>query len=188
MYRTFTATPAPAQIQTPALCPQKLVGNNNLCRSIFISWSASSPRWCNCNVFQLFHQRLHLSFNPSSTAMNAIRWFYHVFGLASIHETGRNAYLIILARTCRMFAYGTNSLILGKKMTLWSSHVMSVDSDLIDYRSQPSSSPHSASQILRSVCSWPWHSWEMSFSEPYLPSWRTASGGGGCCWLGRYSW
>ncbi|KAI3336973.1 MFS general substrate transporter [Xylariaceae sp. AK1471] len=45
--------------------------------------------------------------------MNAIRWFYHEFGLASIHATGRNAYLIILARTCRMFAYGTNSLILA---------------------------------------------------------------------------
>lgn len=42
------------------------------------------------------------------------RWFYHEFGLVSIHETGRNAYLIILARTCRMLAYGTNALVLGK--------------------------------------------------------------------------
>ncbi|GAW19199.1 hypothetical protein ANO14919_086830 [Xylariales sp. No.14919] len=48
-----------------------------------------------------------------STVMNPIRWFYHEFGLASVHATGRNAYLIILARTCRMFAYGTNSLILA---------------------------------------------------------------------------
>ncbi|KAI1191208.1 major facilitator superfamily domain-containing protein [Nemania serpens] len=47
------------------------------------------------------------------TARNPIRWFYHEFGLASLHATGRNAYLIILARTCRMFAYGTNALILA---------------------------------------------------------------------------
>ncbi|EMC92895.1 hypothetical protein BAUCODRAFT_77026 [Baudoinia panamericana UAMH 10762] len=40
-------------------------------------------------------------------------WFYHEFGLSSINETGRNAWLIILARSCRMFAYGTNSLILA---------------------------------------------------------------------------
>ncbi len=41
------------------------------------------------------------------------RWFYHEFGIAAINEAGRDAYLIILARTCRMFAYGTNALILG---------------------------------------------------------------------------
>ncbi|KIW69529.1 hypothetical protein PV04_05402 [Phialophora macrospora] len=41
------------------------------------------------------------------------KWFYHEFGIVSIHETGRNAWLIILARSCRMFAYGTNSLILA---------------------------------------------------------------------------
>ena len=40
-------------------------------------------------------------------------WFYHAFGLDSINDVGRNAYLIILARTCRMFAFGTNSLILA---------------------------------------------------------------------------
>ncbi|KAI1480496.1 MFS general substrate transporter [Daldinia eschscholtzii] len=42
-----------------------------------------------------------------------VKWFYHEFGVAAIHEAGRNAYLIILARTCRMFAYGTNALILA---------------------------------------------------------------------------
>ncbi|GAP87497.1 putative major facilitator superfamily transporter protein [Rosellinia necatrix] len=47
------------------------------------------------------------------TVTGPLRWFYHEFGLASVHATGRNAYLIILARTCRMFAYGTNSLILA---------------------------------------------------------------------------
>ena len=40
-------------------------------------------------------------------------WFYEAFGLNSIHEAGRNAYLLILARSCRMFAYGICSLILG---------------------------------------------------------------------------
>ncbi|KAL7622099.1 hypothetical protein AAE478_007601 [Parahypoxylon ruwenzoriense] len=45
--------------------------------------------------------------------LRPLRWFYHEFGIAAIHETGRNAYLIILARTCRMFAYGTNALILA---------------------------------------------------------------------------
>lgn len=48
-----------------------------------------------------------------ATARSVIHWFYHEFGLASLHATGRNAYLIILARTCRMFAYGANALILG---------------------------------------------------------------------------
>lgn len=48
-----------------------------------------------------------------SAVLRSLKWFYHEFGLASINETGRDAYLIILARSCRMFAYGTNSLILG---------------------------------------------------------------------------
>jgi hypothetical protein len=41
-------------------------------------------------------------------------WFYHEFGVDSIANTGRNAYLIILSRALRMFAYGTNTLILGR--------------------------------------------------------------------------
>ena len=48
-----------------------------------------------------------------SAVLKPIKWFYHEFGVSAIHETGRNAYLIIFARACRMFAYGTNSLILG---------------------------------------------------------------------------
>ncbi|KAK1091547.1 hypothetical protein LTR48_006079 [Friedmanniomyces endolithicus] len=48
-----------------------------------------------------------------STLLKPFTWFYHAFGLVSIQDTGRNAYLIILARACRMFAYGTNSLILA---------------------------------------------------------------------------
>ncbi|SMY28868.1 unnamed protein product [Zymoseptoria tritici ST99CH_1A5] len=41
------------------------------------------------------------------------RWFYHEFGVDSIASTGRNAYLIIISRALRMFAYGTNQLILA---------------------------------------------------------------------------
>ena len=49
-----------------------------------------------------------------STVLRPFKWFYREFGIVSIHETGRNAWLIILARSCRMFAFGTNNLILGK--------------------------------------------------------------------------
>lgn len=48
-----------------------------------------------------------------SAVLKPFKWFYHEFGISAIHETGRNAYLIIFARACRMFAYGTNSLILA---------------------------------------------------------------------------
>ncbi|KIY02651.1 uncharacterized protein Z520_01116 [Fonsecaea multimorphosa CBS 102226] len=48
-----------------------------------------------------------------SVILRPLTWFYHEFGIVAIHETGRNAWLIILARSCRMFAYGTNSLILA---------------------------------------------------------------------------
>lgn len=41
------------------------------------------------------------------------KWLYHEFGLSSLHSTGRDAWLIILSRCCRMLAYGTNSLILA---------------------------------------------------------------------------
>lgn len=42
-----------------------------------------------------------------------IKWFYHEFGLETLYDTGKDAWLIILARCCRMFAFGTNSLILA---------------------------------------------------------------------------
>lgn len=48
-----------------------------------------------------------------SAVLKPFWWFYHEFGIASVHETGRNAYFIILARTCRMVAFGTNSLVLA---------------------------------------------------------------------------
>lgn len=41
------------------------------------------------------------------------KWFYREFGLEAVHDTGRDAWLIILARCTRMLAYGTNALILA---------------------------------------------------------------------------
>lgn len=40
-------------------------------------------------------------------------WFYHEFGLVSIAATGRNAYIIILARSMRMIAFGMTQVMLG---------------------------------------------------------------------------
>jgi MFS family permease len=42
-----------------------------------------------------------------------IKWLYHEFGIKSLYDTGWDAWLIILTRCTRMFAYGTNSLILA---------------------------------------------------------------------------
>lgn len=50
-----------------------------------------------------------------SALIGPIKWFYHEFGIASIHETGRNAWLMILARSLRMVAYGAIALILGMR-------------------------------------------------------------------------
>jgi MFS family permease len=40
-------------------------------------------------------------------------WLYHESGVRSVHLTGRDAWFIILARTCRMFAFGGASLIMA---------------------------------------------------------------------------
>lgn len=42
-----------------------------------------------------------------------IKYLYHESGISSVYSTGWDAVLIILARCCRMFAYGTNSLLLA---------------------------------------------------------------------------
>lgn len=98
------------------------------------------------------------------------RWFYHEFGLVSIHETGRNAYLIILARACRMLAYGTNALVLGTShlmkplppnqmnsrpsisLTL-PYHLVRSSTNSDENHLQPSSSPNSTSPTPASVSS-----------------------------------
>jgi MFS family permease len=41
------------------------------------------------------------------------KWLYHEFGLSSLHDTGLDAWLIILSRCNRMVAYGFNSLIMA---------------------------------------------------------------------------
>jgi MFS family permease len=43
----------------------------------------------------------------------AATWFLHESGLASVYATGLDAWLIILARACRMFAFGAVSLIIA---------------------------------------------------------------------------
>lgn len=43
----------------------------------------------------------------------AVKGMYHELGLKSLHDTGRDAWLIILTRCTRMLAYGTNSLIMA---------------------------------------------------------------------------
>lgn len=45
--------------------------------------------------------------------VDRIKWLYRVFGLSSLWATGKDAWLIILARCCRMFAFGTNALVLA---------------------------------------------------------------------------
>lgn len=37
-------------------------------------------------------------------------WLYHISGIASLYLTGRDAWLVILSRSCRMFAFGAVSL------------------------------------------------------------------------------
>ena len=40
-----------------------------------------------------------------------LKWLYNEFGIASVYHTGRDAWLVILGRSCRMFVYGASSLI-----------------------------------------------------------------------------
>lgn len=48
-----------------------------------------------------------------ATIARPLAWFYHEFGLVSIQATGRNAYIIIFARTMRMIAFGMTQVMLG---------------------------------------------------------------------------
>ena len=48
-----------------------------------------------------------------SLLLKPIKWLYNEFGLASVYLTGRDAWLVIVGRACRMFAYGANSLIIA---------------------------------------------------------------------------
>ncbi|KND88112.1 putative membrane protein [Tolypocladium ophioglossoides CBS 100239] len=46
-----------------------------------------------------------------------VRWLYNEFGIASVYRTGPDTWLVILARTCRMFAFGAISLIFALFMS-----------------------------------------------------------------------
>ena len=49
----------------------------------------------------------------SSFLSTLVKYLYNEFGIASVYHTGRDAWLVILARSCRMFAYGATSLIIA---------------------------------------------------------------------------
>ena len=44
----------------------------------------------------------------------SVGWLYHGSGIASVYGTGRDSWLVISARTCRMFAFGGVSLIMAQ--------------------------------------------------------------------------
>lgn len=48
-----------------------------------------------------------------SFLLTPINWLYNEFGVASVYHTGRDAWLLIFGRSCRMFAYGANALIIA---------------------------------------------------------------------------
>jgi MFS family permease len=57
-----------------------------------------------------------LTFNKprmSSIASKPFKWLYHMTGLSSVVATGIDAWLIIITRSFRMFAYGFNALIMA---------------------------------------------------------------------------
>ncbi|KAF4977602.1 hypothetical protein FZEAL_5886 [Fusarium zealandicum] len=49
---------------------------------------------------------------PSSLS-NSAAWLYYESGIASLYLTGRDAWLVTLSRTCRMFAFGAVSLTIA---------------------------------------------------------------------------
>lgn len=53
------------------------------------------------------------SSSSSSRLRSSIQWLYHESGIRSLSHTGRDAVYVILARTCRMLAFGAASLIMA---------------------------------------------------------------------------
>ena len=90
-----------------------------------------------------------------SAILKPLEWFYHEFGVAAIHETGRNAYLIICARALRMFAYGTNSLILGELEIIMHGTFHNEITRTKSSPQQRSSSPPCTTQTTKSASSSP---------------------------------
>ncbi|UNI13681.1 hypothetical protein JDV02_000403 [Purpureocillium takamizusanense] len=52
-----------------------------------------------------------------ASARGALQWTCRELGLTSVWVTGRDAWLVILGRTCRMFAFGAISLIIALFMS-----------------------------------------------------------------------
>lgn len=48
-----------------------------------------------------------------NTALKPLEWFTKEFGVLSVYNTGLDAWLVILSRSSRMFAYGATSLIIA---------------------------------------------------------------------------
>ncbi|KAJ3544985.1 hypothetical protein NM208_g2749 [Fusarium decemcellulare] len=49
----------------------------------------------------------------SSSFGKTAAWLYHESGIANLYATGRDAWLVILSRACRMFAFGAASLTIA---------------------------------------------------------------------------
>ncbi|KAF2427176.1 MFS general substrate transporter [Tothia fuscella] len=49
----------------------------------------------------------------ASTAFKPFKWLYAETGFSSVLSTGKDAWLVILSRSLRMFAFGFNALIMG---------------------------------------------------------------------------
>jgi hypothetical protein len=66
--------------------------------------------------FVLLPKFRHCRMASITRPLGWFNWFYHEFGLVSIKATGRNAYLIITARTMRMVSFGMTQVMLGKRL------------------------------------------------------------------------
>lgn len=72
-------------------------------------WISLAVTWCLCH-FRHSHQ---VSFPPLAMLSGFGTLIWRESGLRSVFSSGRDAWLIILSRSCRMFAYGSSSLILA---------------------------------------------------------------------------
>lgn len=57
--------------------------------------------------------RMAISSSPASSAASNSSGILRWLGLVSVYDTGKDAWLIIIARSCRMFAYGANSTFIA---------------------------------------------------------------------------
>ncbi|KAI0601191.1 major facilitator superfamily domain-containing protein [Biscogniauxia sp. FL1348] len=62
---------------------------------------------------EIYLHMYHFVFTTMPDVTQTFRWVYKEFGIASVYHTGRDAWLIIFSRACRMFAYGAAALIIA---------------------------------------------------------------------------